>query len=72
MKNGQLEQSLLPGDVESEHKRTSYAVLDKKNLTEAIFKCYVVAFAIFVWTGYTLLVAYTRQMTPKDEVFFFH
>ena len=38
-------------------------------LREFFFKCYVVAFTIFVWTGYTLLVAYTRQMTPKSKVF---
>lgn len=33
-----------------------------------LFKYYVVAVAIFLWTGYTLMVSYTRQMTPKDEV----
>jgi len=44
---------------------------EAKKLRERFFKCYVIAFAIFVWTGYTLLVAYTRQMTPKSEVSLF-
>lgn len=42
---------------------------EAKKLRERFFKCYVIAFAIFVWTGYTLLVAYTRQMTPKSELY---
>uniref|UniRef100_A0A914GWB0 CMP-sialic acid transporter n=1 Tax=Globodera rostochiensis TaxID=31243 RepID=A0A914GWB0_GLORO len=41
----------------------------RSELRDCFFKCYVVVLAVFVWTGYTLLVAYTRQKTPKSELY---
>uniref|UniRef100_A0A915ND21 Uncharacterized protein n=1 Tax=Meloidogyne javanica TaxID=6303 RepID=A0A915ND21_MELJA len=44
-----------------------YSTLTKKE--GILFKLYVIAVTIFLWTGYTLMVSYTRQMTPKDELY---
>uniref|UniRef100_A0A183BY08 EamA domain-containing protein n=1 Tax=Globodera pallida TaxID=36090 RepID=A0A183BY08_GLOPA len=41
----------------------------RSELRDCFFKCYVVVLAVLVWTGYTLLVAYTRQKTPKSELY---
>lgn len=56
---------------DEEHVRTFKAGGGSSlNMRDFFFKCYVITLTIFVWTGYTLFVAHSRQTTSKSEVFF--
>lgn len=76
MKNASSKENLLLNSIDEEegetkgHNGQKLEQQRREPLREFFFKCYVLAFTIFVWTGYTLLVAYTRQMTPKSKVYF--
>ncbi|KAL7074341.1 hypothetical protein ACQ4LE_006276 [Meloidogyne hapla] len=56
--------------INSLHSLSNSSLYLKLTKREGIlFKLYVIAVTIFLWTGYTLMVSYTRQMTPKDELY---
>lgn len=68
MTNDEAKKSLLV-EEEGGHEVTNNSKrLRSDTLRDFFFRAYVVMIAICVWTGYTLLVAYTRQMTPKAMV----
>uniref|UniRef100_A0A915EF51 UDP-galactose transporter n=1 Tax=Ditylenchus dipsaci TaxID=166011 RepID=A0A915EF51_9BILA len=45
---------------------SSSSVSNRSNL---LFKSYVVASMVFLWTGYTIMVRYTRSTTPVDKLY---